>query len=220
MADDHVVDLQQVYNRDAFCSTSAITPSITPAPSYSSRETSSTAAAPKSCTVCRNTLLLSYFNCCAICGNGIARGNLGSIGSHQEDLGANTQLPTRSDEKDASREEKRHCNSPNCKYTHNRFLLAVFVLFEATPLAGAVVLILRALFEHNWYYLRFRGLMAVQWWQIFVLPRQCHAGQSIISGQLAACLFMVWFYVEGRQDWVWFEPFAIAVVLMKILFPW
>ncbi|KAI1502306.1 hypothetical protein F5X99DRAFT_408256 [Biscogniauxia marginata] len=217
MEEEHVVDLKQAYDD----LTPFATPSATPAIDYERGECARTdVPSPPSCIICRHTLLLSYFNCCAVCGNVIEPGRSKRPRDCWYDPSPEAGgLPVRTatttttttttaqmadgGEENSQSQSQSHCDSPYCKYTHNRWFLAFFALCECMPAAGALMMLALALGGHSWGLLRFGGLMAVQWWQIFVLPRQWHAGQSIVGGQLAACSFMVWFYVEGRQDWHW-----------------
>ncbi|CAJ2506987.1 Uu.00g081730.m01.CDS01 [Anthostomella pinea] len=221
MENDNGVDLEKSLEKVYEDGMSNLTPSCSPAPSYGRSQLAASALPQKSCAICRNTLMLSYFSCCAVCGNVIECGRSNErLGSERGSSSA-PQLPTTSSAEGTDCSKKLHCSSAYCKYTHNVWLLRFFILFEAMPAVGALMLLGKAFFvEHDWYFLRFRGLMAVQWWQIFLMPRQWHAGQSILTGQLVATLFMVWFYIEGREAWRWFEPFAVSTILLKILFPW
>ncbi|KAI0847806.1 hypothetical protein F5Y00DRAFT_270944 [Daldinia vernicosa] len=221
---------------------------VTPASDQRNQGPRYTASA-KSCFVCRNTLLLSYFDCCAVCLGVIKRGqsrhNKTDSNSNSSNSNCNCNnerpasdslpLPTTqprepsaspattpppycsSSSSSSSSSENNynynynpppppppqppHCPSPYCRYTHARPLMLLFALGEAAQF-------------------RFAGMLALQWWQIFVLPRQWARGRSVVAGQLVACLFMVWFYVDASRGWRWWEPLAVSTVLLKIVFPW
>ncbi|KAI5864625.1 hypothetical protein GGS23DRAFT_561130 [Durotheca rogersii] len=98
--------------------------------------------------------------------------------------------------------------------------MVFFGVCELVPSAGGLALANAALYRRDWGQLRYAGLLLVQWWQIFVLPRQWHAGRPVVAGQLVACLFMVWFYIATSDHWRWWEPLAVSTVLLKIVFPW
>ncbi|KAH9900637.1 hypothetical protein F4778DRAFT_782164 [Xylariomycetidae sp. FL2044] len=209
---DHVVDVDKLKGEH--------TPYITPSTSPTIGENRLEPSEASSCVVCRNVLLLSYFNCCAVCGSVIPCGRTDQEDTYSSERRndphhAFDRLPPAHEKPQNATtncNERLHCQSAYCRYTHNPWLLRFFILCELMPATGALMMIAMALAKHDFAHLRFGGMMAVQWWQIFVLPRQWHAGTSIFSGQL--------FYIEGRQLWRWWEPFAVSTVLLKILFPW
>ncbi|KAI6092461.1 hypothetical protein F4821DRAFT_224047 [Hypoxylon rubiginosum] len=157
-------------------------------------------APPRTCFVCRKTLLLSYFNCCAIC--------LGPIECSRPQEQKKkpavadclpTTEPPRSSSLCLTRETSsasssssvtivegrstdgnsktsgttgRHCDSTYCKYTHLRPLMVLFVLCEFTQFMFFLVSLNMALYCHDWLLLRYAGLILLQWWQIFMLSRQ------------------------------------------------
>ncbi|KAL7626726.1 hypothetical protein AAE478_003500 [Parahypoxylon ruwenzoriense] len=296
MAHDHVVDIdlakeyaqkeqdqaaQYPHHHQTQPSIPATTTTTTPEPqhssSYKAQEPALPAGPRRSCLVCRKTLLMSYFNCCAICLGVIECGRLqkhspaadslpivqpppspslppppppspspsspvsaaahplthiSSASSSSSTTSSTTAVNSESNAECQQTDDKPsppppsspppppHCDSSYCRYTHARPLMLFFVLCELVPSLGGLALANAALYRRDWTLLRFAGLLIVQWWQIFVLPRQWHCGHPIITGQLAACLFMVWFYVEGSTQWHWWEPLAISTVLLKIVFPW
>ncbi|KAI1375916.1 hypothetical protein F4677DRAFT_460155 [Hypoxylon crocopeplum] len=269
LSHNHVVHVtldKEEYNHASQNIASSETPPPPP-PSWDNNQRihgSSSLASAKSCLVCRNTLLLSYFNCCAVCLGiiecGRARKDESSSSpspSHVLPIAQPPPTPARTestttspscssssssstcvnnddDDDDDNENEKhnsnennkprrrrqRHCGQTFCRFTHWRPLMVVFALCELVQSLSALTLLNLALYSHDWVILRFSGLLLLQWWQIFVLPRQWHCGQSIVTGQLAACLFMVWFYVEVSKSWSWWEAFVVSTVLLKIVFPW
>ncbi|KAI1647571.1 uncharacterized protein F4817DRAFT_365252 [Daldinia loculata] len=232
MDHDHVITIDLGKPEEYDQSTEDITPSPTPRPASDQRNQGPRyAASTKSCFFCRNTLLLSYFNCCAVCLGTIERSqSRNKTDNHNNNSSSNNERPTSdslplpvtqsrepsgsptttpppysssSSSSDTENDYKPpHCPSPYCRYTHARPLMLLFALGEAAQF-------------------RFAGMLALQWWQIFVLPRQWARGRSVVvAGQLVACLFMVWFYVDGSPSWRWWEPLAVSTVLLKIVFPW
>ncbi|KAI1661934.1 hypothetical protein F4813DRAFT_398393 [Daldinia decipiens] len=259
MDHDHAITIELGKPEEYDQSTEDITPSPTPRPASDQRNQRPLyAASTKSCFFCRNTLLLSYFNCCAVCLGTIERSqsrnktnddNNNSNNNSNERLTSDSlPLPTTqprepsasptttpppysssSSSSSSSTTENNynsppakppHCPSPYCRYTHARPLMLLFALGEAVPSLGGLALLNAALYRHDWAQFRFAGMLALQWWQIFVLPRQWARGRSVVAGQLVACLFMVWFYVDGSRSWRWWEPLAVSTVLLKIVFPW
>ncbi|KAI1335553.1 hypothetical protein F5Y15DRAFT_397695 [Xylariaceae sp. FL0016] len=215
MEHSYSTDLKRAYEAGSVFETHR----STPAPAYQKTE-GITTTEPTTCLFCRRTLTLSYFNCCAICGNAIPCGRRDDR-ERDSPHTQQPQLPLPSTSVSTTGYDRElHCKTAYCKYTHNRWLLYFFVLCEAVPMAGALMLLGKGLYQHEWIMLRFGVMVAIQWYQIFVLPRQWHAGHSIVPGQLAAAFFMVWFYVNGRDSLHWWEPFAISSVLLKIIFPW
>ncbi|OTB07171.1 hypothetical protein M426DRAFT_8900 [Hypoxylon sp. CI-4A] len=242
MDHDHVVTIE--YKKDEYDRASdSSTSSNTQATSNSQRShgsTSSSTGSSRSCPVCRKTLLLSYFGCCAVC--------LGTMECERPRKSAKkhdmmetlpvveTPVPpspspspstpqpsstssSRSHENQMT-SKTRHCDRAYCRYTHQRLLMLVFVLCELASGLGGLAVVQMALYRHDFELLRFGGMLVLQWWQIYVLPRHWACGQSIVAGQLAACLFMAWYYVDGSRCWRWWEPLAITSVLLKIVFPW
>ncbi|KAI1144147.1 hypothetical protein F5Y05DRAFT_401257 [Hypoxylon sp. FL0543] len=216
MEHDHVVTIN--LEKVEYDQTSQdVAPSITlPPPNDARSDKHTPSVSEKSCIVCRKTLLLSYFNCCAIC-LGIMECRQGRKSALDSDSLPITEFsnpsspPFSSSTPDPQRTNKPpHCDIPCCRYTHLRPVMYLMVLCEAVHFFTALTLFNISLYQHNFTLLRFSGLLLLQWWQIFVLPRQWACGQSIVAGQLVAVVFMVWFY----------EPFAIGTVLLKIVFPW
>ncbi|KAI1808533.1 hypothetical protein F4811DRAFT_501423 [Daldinia bambusicola] len=249
-------------------STGSQTPSTTSTPSpppasYQRGPEPPYASSGKSCFVCQNTLLLSYFSCCAICLGIVERKPGSDPDTADERLTATTTSttpdslplpitqprepplsPSPSSSSSSSGDGDKppntttvptstaatytdtgtnppHCPSPYCRYTHTRPLLVLFALCEAIPSLGGLALLNAALYGRDWALLRFAGVLVLQWWQIFVLPRQWARGRSVVlGGQLVAYLFMVWFYVDASTSWRWWEPLAVSTVLLKIVFPW
>ncbi|KAI1769552.1 hypothetical protein GGR53DRAFT_524705 [Hypoxylon sp. FL1150] len=218
-----------------------------------------------SCFVCRKTLLLSYFNCCAVCLGVIecsrpqmsrlpiaadslptvepprspqslcparetseSSSSSSSLSSSSSSSSSATMVGGRSNDGSSTTTREtaggRHCDSTYCKYTHLRPLMVFFVLCEFAQFTCFLVSLNMALYCHDWLLLRYAGLILLQWWQIFMLSRQAsrrwNSGQSIVAGQVAAAFFMVWYYVESSRQWQWWEPLAICMVLLKIVFPW
>lgn len=183
------------------------------------------AASDRSCFVCRKTLLLSYFNCCAACLGTTeyqlsrkrgrpARGTLPtSEASNSSSLPSSstsslpiinwTRRPQTHNRPSNNKVHSLHCDTPYCRYVHFRPLMLLFILFELVPSLGGLFLLNLALYHHDFSLLRFGCMLLLQWWQIFVLPRQWACGRSIVAGQLAACVFMVWWYVDAAREWRW-----------------
>ncbi|KAI0603374.1 hypothetical protein F4775DRAFT_533468 [Biscogniauxia sp. FL1348] len=185
------------------------------------------ADASLSCVICRQTVLLNYFNCCAVCRNVVKPRNSSRRWEHSLSPTA-AEIPTSAvtpaghlafhDNADKGG-HSGHCNMDSCRLRHNRWVLAALALWEIAHLVIMSVLLSTGVAKHDWSLLRLSGVLAVQWWQLFLLPRRCYAGRSIVVGQLAACAFLVWFSVEGRSDWSWWEPVVVGIVLLKIAFP-
>ncbi|KAI8966752.1 hypothetical protein F5Y11DRAFT_343122 [Daldinia sp. FL1419] len=242
MDHEHTVTIEVEKQEEYTRSSADVTPSTSPPPpSDQGNPEPPYATSPRSCFFCRKTLLLSYFNCCAVC-LGVIQ-NTGASNSNEASSSNSLPLPTTQPQEPSipsayqpssppSNQETRppataltcskprHCPSPYCRYTHTRPLMLLFALSEAVPLIAGLVFLNAALYSHDWVRLRFAGLLVLQWWQIFVLPRQWARGRSVVAGQLVACLFMVWFYVEASRSWKWWEPFVVSTVLLKIVFPW
>ncbi|KAI2471627.1 hypothetical protein F4781DRAFT_439940 [Annulohypoxylon bovei var. microspora] len=231
MEHDHVINIdlgKSEYDQ----SSSDLTPSVTPPPSSDGRgHIHIPATSDRSCFVCRKTLLLSYFNCCAAC-LGVAEYRL----SQKRGRPGRDTLPTTETSHDSSSPSSsssslplpttdynyakhdhtttttnianapspaRHCDSACCRYTHARPLMLLFVVCELVPSLGGLAVLNLALYRHDFALLRVAGMLLLQWWQIFVLPRQWACGRSIVAGQLAACVFMVWWYVDASRAWRW-----------------
>ncbi|KAI1107248.1 hypothetical protein F4804DRAFT_352760 [Jackrogersella minutella] len=218
MDHDHVVTID-LEKEEYGQSSQDSTPSTTPPSSDDGRSHDLVSAASvRSCPVCRKTLLLSYFNCCAVCLGIIECGrarkgerpalDLDSLPTVEPRATSPAETPPPSPSSSSSsinytRSSPPHCGTPYCRYTHARALMALFVLCELVPALGGLAVLHLALYRHDFALLRFAGLLLLQWWQIFVLPRQWACGRSIVAGQLVACLFMVWFYVDGSRAWRW-----------------
>ncbi|KAI1636697.1 hypothetical protein F4809DRAFT_662186 [Biscogniauxia mediterranea] len=175
-----------------------------------------------------STDLLSYLNCCAVCRNVIKPRNSSrqqeyslSPGAAEVPTSATTPAGRLAPHHNADkREERRHCDTNLCRFGHNRWVLAVLALREIVHLVITSILFSAGLAGHNWSLLRSSGLLAVQWWQVFLLPRRWHAGKSIVVGQLVSCAYLVRYSSEGRSNWSWWEPpFVIEGVLLKIAYP-
>ncbi|KAI2612238.1 uncharacterized protein GGS25DRAFT_517933 [Hypoxylon fragiforme] len=235
---DHIVntELQKAEYDETNRSINKPRPSPPPSPSKRPISVSScTRSSPSTgpCLVCRKTLLLSYFNCCAVCLSVIECGQRRKDDDDDNDndedrptrnnrppilpvserhpspppppprrLSSSTTLgPRQADDDDDDDDRRaRHCDSAYCRYTHPRLLMCLFVACELVPSLGGLALLNLALYRHSWVLLRFAGMLLLQWWQIFMLPRQ--------------------FYIEGSRQWRWWEPLAISTVLLKIVFPW
>ncbi|KAI0377798.1 hypothetical protein F5Y04DRAFT_284472 [Hypomontagnella monticulosa] len=251
MDKDYVINL--VFGKEAYNQSSQSLSSSTTLNTLGNREPTY-ACSTKSCVVCRNTLLLSYFNCCAICLGAIKCGR----DPKPEEIDLSDSLPIARPapahispsspppssswpgaywENDDRLDPRKppHCGTPCCWFIHSRTLLLIFAAFEALSSLSALTLLNMALYTHNWAQLRFALLLSLQWWQTFVMPRQWYSGRSIIPGQIAAFMFLVWYYVESSrsplslvktlglpyvQEWYWWEPLVIGGVLLKIIFPW
>ncbi|KAI1457723.1 hypothetical protein F4805DRAFT_162700 [Annulohypoxylon moriforme] len=223
MEHDHVINIdlgKSEYNQ----ASPTITPTVSPPESDDGRSQKPIyTASNKSCFVCRKTLLLSYFNCCAAC-LGIAEYRLSRkrgrpsrdtlLTSETSNSSASTTASTSSlpiinfvNSKATHNQNPNpapsHCESPYCRYTHLRPLMLLFIIFELVPSLGGLAVLNMALYRHDFALLRFAGMLLLQWWQIFVLPRQWACGRSIVAGQLAACVFMVWWYVDAARAWRW-----------------
>ncbi|KAI0883401.1 uncharacterized protein GGS22DRAFT_195158 [Annulohypoxylon maeteangense] len=216
MEHDHVINIdleKPEYSQPS----QTTTPSVSPPESDDGRaQRPIYAASNKSCFVCRKTLLLSYFNCCAAC-LGIAEYQLSrKRGRQSRDILPTSETSTSSSSSSPSSSTYSlpqtptntprpapHCDSPSCRYTHQRVLMLLFIVFELIPSLGGLAILNIALYRHDFSLLRFAGMLLLQWWQIFVLPRQWACGRSIVAGQLAACVFMVWFYVDAARVWRW-----------------
>ncbi|KAI0835546.1 hypothetical protein F5Y06DRAFT_305810 [Hypoxylon sp. FL0890] len=211
MEHDHVVNINVDLEKAKFDQTSQDgTPSIiSPPPNDTIIVNQTPAESARSCIICRKTLLLSYFNCCAIC-LGItecvrARKPASEpdslpITEPQSPSSSISSLPTSNPHRT---NKPPHCDSRCCRYTHLRPVMFLMVLCEAVHFFTALILLNLSLYKHNFTLFRFSGLLLLQWWQIFVMPRQWACGQSIVAGQLVAVLFMVWFYVDGSRNWHW-----------------
>ncbi|KAI2626513.1 hypothetical protein GGR54DRAFT_474531 [Hypoxylon sp. NC1633] len=243
MDHDHVVHIDLEKEE---CGRAALNFRSSPTPSRSHHQRTHPPLSSRSCLVCRKTLLLSYFNCCAVClgviecGRALkankpkptsadslpiahslsppppARVKQDSSSSSSSSSSCcccsscSSQQTTINGEDDANdgAEHKKlvrgsHCDSGYCRYTHRRPLMLFFALCELVPALGGLAFLNVALYRHEWALLRFAGILLLQWWQVFILPRQWHCKQSIVTGQLIACIFMVWFYVEGSRCWRW-----------------
>ncbi|OTA66754.1 hypothetical protein K449DRAFT_402810 [Hypoxylon sp. EC38] len=217
MEHDHVINIDLEKNEYDQTSQDEIPSIISPATNDKRANKHTLTASKKSCIVCRKTLLLSYFNCCAVC-LGITECRRGrKPTSESASLPITEPIPT---EPPQGAKKPPHCDSQYCRYTHIRPIMILMIFCEAIHSGFGVALLNMSLYSHNFAMLRFAGLVLLQWWQIFVLPRQCACGQSIVTGQLVAVVFMVWFYVDGSRNWKWWEPFVICTVLLKIVFPW
>ncbi|KAI1410171.1 hypothetical protein F5Y13DRAFT_168496 [Hypoxylon sp. FL1857] len=215
MEHDHVVDID--LEKDQYDQTSQDgTPSIISPPLSHDKIVNLTSAAfSRSCIVCRKTLLLSYFNCCAIC-LGVMECRQGQKPTLDSDSDSDsdtlpitepppsTSSPSSTPTSNNQRANKTpHCDFSYCRYTHLRPIMFLMTLCEASHFLVGLTLLNMSLYWHNFALLRFAGLLLLQWWQIFVLPRQWACGQSIVTAQLVAVLFMVWFYVDGSRNWKW-----------------
>ncbi|KAI1213470.1 uncharacterized protein F4807DRAFT_470797 [Annulohypoxylon truncatum] len=236
MEHDHVITIDMGKPEYSQASPN-MTPSVSPPQSDDGRtQKPAYAASNKSCFVCRKTLLLSYFSCCAVCLGVVeyqlsqkrgrpARDTLPtsetSNASSSSPSSSTYSLPTTKygpqhnttttttttaiiqDPSSHNPTPPPHCDSPYCRYTHHRPLMLLFAACELVPSAGGLAVLAAALSRRDFALLRFAGVLLLQWWQIFVLPRRWACGRSIVAGQLAACCFMVWFYVDAARSWRW-----------------
>ncbi|KAI2639879.1 hypothetical protein GGS26DRAFT_587331 [Hypomontagnella submonticulosa] len=156
---DYVVNFvlgKEMYNQSSQ-SLSSSTTLRTREPTY--------ASSTKSCVVCRNTLLLSYFNCCAICLGVIKCGrdpkpdetefsNCLPIArpapAHISDSSP-SPTPSPSHDNDGRNNTRKplHCGAPFCRLTHSRPLLFLFAAFEAVSSLGSLALLNMALYTHD-----------------------------------------------------------------------
>ncbi|KAI1094541.1 hypothetical protein F5B19DRAFT_38106 [Rostrohypoxylon terebratum] len=217
MEHDHIVNID--LTKSEYSQTS---PTVSPPESDDGKSQKPTYASNRSCFVCRKTLLLSYFNCCAACLGTTeyqlsrkrgrpARDTLPTSETSHSPLpsssSSTSSLPIinwiRRTPTHNSQTPPPHCESPYCRYVHLRPLMLLFILFELVPSLGGLSVLNLALYRHDFAQLRFGCMLLLQWWQIFVLPRQWACGRSIVAGQLAACVFMVWWYVDAARAWRW-----------------
>lgn len=96
MDHDHVITIELGKPEEYDRSTEDITPSPTPRPASDQRNQGPRyAASTKSCFFCRNTLLLSYFNCCAVCLGTIERSqSRNKTDNNNNNSSSNNERPT------------------------------------------------------------------------------------------------------------------------------
>ncbi|KAI1406578.1 hypothetical protein F4819DRAFT_439584 [Hypoxylon fuscum] len=164
---DHVVDIhlgKEEYDQSSSQGTPGV---MTPSPSHQSSHKPVYTA--KSCFVCRKTLLLSYFNCCAVC-LGIVEG--GRVQKEEkpssdflpitepisspsvtrettESSSSSSSTPDSENNYGVTTRRTPHCDSSYCRYTHSRLLMLFFGLCELVPALGALAMLNMALYRHD-----------------------------------------------------------------------
>ncbi|KAI1393890.1 uncharacterized protein F4822DRAFT_29150 [Hypoxylon trugodes] len=170
MDHDHVVNID-LEKQDPDRNSQGSSPSTTPSHTFGIQRTHEPVytAYTKSCIVCRKTLLLSYFNCCAVC-LGVeecGQGKKRRADPPPESLPItetppstpSTSTPTSPSSSITDPENNLlntntptitlHCDSTYCRYTHLRPLMLLFALSELVPLLGGLFLLNTAIYRHD-----------------------------------------------------------------------